>query len=59
MQESARAIFAARLVLELSSHDLRDDDGVGKGSENALSVRASVQVDQDARVENEQPEVVS
>ena len=50
MQEPALAILAARLVIELSSHDLWNDDRVRKGCENALSVRASVQVDHDARV---------
>ena len=59
MQESALRILAARLVVELSSYDRRNGDGVRNGRENALPIRAGVQIDQYARVENERPEIVN
>jgi hypothetical protein len=53
VQKAVLAVPAARLVLQLSSHDLRHDDIVGDGREDALSIFASVKVDQNTRVENQ------
>lgn len=53
MQKVVLAVPAACLVLQLSSHDLRNDHIVGDGRKDALAIFASMKVDQNARVENQ------
>ncbi len=42
MQKAVLAVLPARLVLQLSNHDLGHDDIVGNGREDALAIFASV-----------------
>ncbi|BAV52903.1 hypothetical protein GD22383 (plasmid) [Mesorhizobium loti] len=53
MQKEMLPVPAARLVLQFSSYDLRHDDIVRNGREDALATFASVKVDQNTRVENQ------